>query len=50
MAVINPEGLVAARSPLFFTWDGSNRDRLDGMELKIYVWSGEKTAKPSTPV
>lgn len=50
MAVISPEGLVAARSPLFFTWDGSDRDRLDGMELEIYVWSGEKTAKPSNPV
>lgn len=50
MAVISPSGLVAARSPLFFTWDGSNRDRLDGMELKIYAWSGEKTAKPATPV
>ena len=50
MAVISPEGLVAARSPLFFTWDGSDRDRLDGMELEIYVWSGEKTAKPSDPV
>ena len=50
MAVISPEGLVAARSPLFFTWDGSNRDRLDGMELEIYVWSGEESAKPSSPV
>lgn len=50
MAVISPQGLVAARSPLFFTWDGSNRDRLDVMELKIYAWSGEKSAKPSTPI
>ena len=50
MAVISPEGLVAARSPLFFTWDGSNRDRLDAMELEIYVWSGEESAKPSSPV
>ena len=50
MAVISPQGLVAGRSPLFFTWDGSNRDRLDGMQLEIYAWSGEESAKPATPV
>jgi len=50
MAVISPQGLVAGRSPLFFTWDGSNRDRLDGMQLEIYAWSGEEAAKPATPV
>ena len=50
MAVISPEGLVAARSPLFFTWDGSNRDRLDGMQLEIYVWSGEEGSRPAAPV
>ena len=50
MAVISPTGLVAGRSPLFFTWDGSNRDRLDGMELEIYAWSGEEAARPATPV
>lgn len=50
MAVISPVGLVGARSPILITWDGSNRDRLDGMELKIYAWTGEESAKPATPV
>ena len=37
MAVISPTGLLGTRSPILFTWDGSNRDRLDGMELEVYA-------------
>lgn len=52
MAVISPEGLVAARSPLFFTWDGTGTSASDirYFKLEIYVWSGEEGSIPATPV
>ena len=50
MAVISPTGLLGTRSPILFTWDGSNRDRLDGMELEVYACTGDKDARPSSPI
>ena len=50
MAVISPTGLLGTRSPILFTWDGSNRDRLDGMELEVYAWTGDKDARPASPI
>ena len=52
MAVISPEGLVAARSPILITWNGTGVDPSDIVyfNLEIYVWSGEESAKPSDPV
>jgi len=52
MAVISPEGLVAARSPLFITWDGTGTSASDirYFKLEVYVWSGEGTAKPASPI
>jgi hypothetical protein len=52
MAVISPEGLVAGRSPLFITWNGTGSSASDirYFKLEIYAWSGERSAKPATPV
>lgn len=52
MAVISPEGLVAARSPLLITWNGTGTSASDinYFNLEIYVWSGEEGSKPASPV
>lgn len=52
MAVISPQGLVAARSPLLITWDGTGTSASDirYFNLEIYVWSGEEASKPASPV
>ena len=50
MAVISPTGLLGTRSPILFTWDGSNRDRLDAMQLEVYAWTGDKDARPASPI
>ena len=52
MAVISPEGLVAARSPLFITWNGTGTTASDirYFKLEIYAWSGEKASKPASPI
>jgi hypothetical protein len=52
MAVISPEGLVAARSPLLITWNGTGTSASDinYFNLEIYVWSGEEASKPASPV
>jgi len=52
MAVISPEGLVAARSPILITWNGTGTAASDirYFKLEIYAWSGEETSKPATPI
>lgn len=52
MAVISPIGLVAARSPLLITWDGTGLTPSDirYFKLEIYAWSGEEASKPSSPI
>lgn len=52
MAVISPTGLVAARSPLFITWDGTGiaASNINYFKLEIYAWSGEEASKPASPI
>ena len=49
MPVISPDKLVGARSPIYITLDyDSAASSLVDASLKVYIWDGARTSKPST--
>jgi hypothetical protein len=52
MAVISPQGLVAARSPILITWNGTGAVAADirYFKLEVYAWTGEEASRPASPI
>jgi hypothetical protein len=52
MAVISPQGLVAARSPILITWNGTGLSPSDirYFKLEVYAWTGEEASRPASPI
>jgi len=50
MAIVTPESLVGARSPIFIsTAYGSAASNLVDVTLEVYIWNGSRSSRPADP-
>jgi len=49
MSVVTPQSLVGARSPIYVTWSASGVSFINYVDLDVYVWTGARDSRPSSP-
>lgn len=48
MAIVSPQSLVGARSPIYLTWTASGVSFINYVDLDIYIWTGARDSRPSS--